>query len=70
MIRQNLDRLFPDVEMLDAHLFRIIRDTDMEVQEVQDDAELDLLESVDQSLKKLRSSAVAAAGRARCRGES
>src|SRR5262249_56058122 len=26
----------------------------MEVQEVQDDAELDLLESVDQSLKKLR----------------
>jgi polyphosphate kinase len=54
VIRQNLDRLFPDVEMLDAHLFRIIRDTDMEVQEVQDDAELDLLESVDQSLKKLR----------------
>jgi polyphosphate kinase len=54
VIRQNLDRLFPDVEMLDAHLFRIIRDTDMEVQEVQDDAELDLLESVDLSLKKLR----------------
>jgi polyphosphate kinase len=54
VIRQNLDRLFPDVEVLDAHLFRIIRDTDMEVQEVQDDAELDLLESVDQSLKKLR----------------
>ena len=54
VIRQNLERLFPDVEMLDANLFRIIRDTDMEVQEVQDDAELDLLESVDQSLKKLR----------------
>ncbi len=54
VIRQNLDRLFPDVEVLDAHLFRIIRDTDMEIQEVQDDAELDLLESVDQSLKKLR----------------
>jgi polyphosphate kinase len=54
VIRQNLESLFPDVEVLDAHLFRIIRDTDMEVQEVQDDAELDLLESVDQSLKKLR----------------
>jgi len=51
VIRQNLDQLFPDVEVLDAHLFRIIRDTDMEVQ---DDAALDLLESVDQSLKKLR----------------
>jgi polyphosphate kinase len=37
--------------VLNAHLFRIIRDTDMEVQE---DAASDLLESVDQSLKKLR----------------
>ena len=51
VIRQNLQALFPDVEVLDAHLFRIIRDTDMEVQE---DAAGDLLESVDQSLKKLR----------------
>jgi polyphosphate kinase len=51
VIRQNLDQLFPDVEVLDAHVFRIIRDTDMEVQ---DDAAVDLLESVDQSLKKLR----------------
>jgi polyphosphate kinase len=51
VIRQNLQSLFPDVEVLDAHLFRIIRDTDMEVQE---DAASDLLESVDQSLKKLR----------------
>jgi polyphosphate kinase len=51
VIRQNLDQLFPDVEVLDAHLFRVIRDTDMEVK---DDAALDLLESVDQSLKRLR----------------
>ena len=51
VIRQNLDELFPNVEVLDAHLFRIIRDTDMEIQ---DDAAGDLLESVDQSLKKLR----------------
>jgi polyphosphate kinase len=46
VIRQNLQDLFPDVEVLNAHLFRIIRDTDMEVQE---DAASDLLESVDQS---------------------
>ena len=51
VIRQNLDQLFPGVDVLDAHLFRIIRDTDMEVQ---DDAAVDLIESVDQSLKKLR----------------
>jgi polyphosphate kinase len=51
VIRQNLQALFPDVDVLNAHLFRIIRDTDMEVQE---DAASDLLESVDQSLKKLR----------------
>jgi polyphosphate kinase len=51
VIRQNLQELFPNVEVLDAHLFRIIRDTDMEIQE---DLVGDLLESVDQSLKKLR----------------
>jgi polyphosphate kinase len=51
VIRQNLQTLFPEVEVKNAHLFRIIRDTDMEVQE---DAANDLLESVDLSLKKLR----------------
>jgi polyphosphate kinase len=51
VIRQNLQALFPEVEVMNAHLFRIIRDTDMEVQE---DLASDLLESVDQSLKKLR----------------
>jgi polyphosphate kinase len=51
VIRQNLEALFPEVDVTNAHLFRIIRDTDMEVQE---DAASDLLESVDQSLKKLR----------------
>jgi polyphosphate kinase len=51
VIRQNLEALFPDVDVTNAHLFRIIRDSDMEVQE---DAAGDLLESVDQSLKKLR----------------
>jgi polyphosphate kinase len=52
VIRLNLHELFPDVDVVDAHLFRIIRDTDMEIQE---DLASDLLESVDQSLKQLRS---------------
>src|SRR5262249_23306270 len=51
VIRQNLHLLFPDVEVLNAHLFRVIRDTDMEIKE---DAEGDLLESVDRGLKRLR----------------
>src|SRR5262249_49141619 len=33
VIRQNLDQLFPDLEVADAHLFRIIRDTDMELKD-------------------------------------
>ena len=37
--------------MVSAHLFRIIRDTDMVIQE--DEAD-DLLESVDRTLKQLR----------------
>ena len=51
VMRQNLHELFPDVDVMDAHVFRIIRDADMEVR---DDANVDLLESVDESLKKLR----------------
>jgi polyphosphate kinase len=52
VIRLNLHELFPEVDVVDAHLFRIIRDTDMEIQE---DLASDLLESVDKSLKELRS---------------
>lgn len=52
VIRLNLDALFPEIDVVDAHLFRIIRDTDMEIQE---DLASDLLESVDKSLKQLRS---------------
>jgi polyphosphate kinase len=52
VIRLNLQELFPDVDVVDAHLFRIIRDTDMEIQE---DLASDLLESVDKSLKLMRS---------------
>jgi polyphosphate kinase len=51
VIRMNLPSLFPGVEVDAAHLFRVIRDTDMEIQ---DDGATDLLESVDRTLKQLR----------------
>ena len=51
VIRMNLGELFPGVEVVGAHLFRVIRDSDMEVPE---DGADDLLESVDRTLKQLR----------------
>ena len=51
VVKAGLDMLFPGVEVASAHLFRIIRDTDMVIQE--DEAD-DLLETVDRSLKRLR----------------
>ena len=51
VIRANLQELFPGTEVQGAHLFRVIRDTDMVIQE--DEAD-DLLETVDRSLKQLR----------------
>jgi polyphosphate kinase len=51
VIRLNLSALFPGVDVVGAHLFRVIRDTDMEVRE---DGADDLMESVDRSLKELR----------------
>jgi polyphosphate kinase len=51
VVRANLQQLFPGTELQSAHLFRIIRDTDMVIQE--DEAD-DLLETVDRSLKQLR----------------
>src|SRR5262252_6302975 len=51
VIRLNLAGLFPGFGIRSAHLFRIIRDTDIVLQEEEAD---DLLESVDQSLKALR----------------
>ncbi|AMY10639.1 Polyphosphate kinase [Luteitalea pratensis] len=51
IVRANLHHLFPGTDLQSAHLFRIIRDTDMVIQE--DEAD-DLLESVDRSLKQLR----------------
>ncbi len=51
VIRRNVQELFPGTHVEGAHLFRIIRDTDMVIQE--DEAD-DLLETVDRGLKQLR----------------
>ncbi len=51
IIRRNIQALFPATQVEGAHLFRVIRDTDMVIQE--DEAD-DLLESVDRGLKQLR----------------
>ena len=49
--KDNIGTLFPGATVIGAHLFRIIRDTDMVIQ---DDEADDLLESVDRTLKELR----------------
>jgi polyphosphate kinase len=56
VVSLNLAGLFPGVRIRSAHLFRIIRDTDIVLQEGAAD---DLLESVDQSLKALRHGPIA-----------
>jgi len=56
VVRANLQELFPGTQVKGAHLFRIIRDTDLEIE--RDEAD-DLLESVDRSLRQLRHGAIA-----------
>ncbi len=51
VVKENIGILFPGAKVMEVHLFRIIRDTDMVIQE--DEAD-DLLESVDRTLKELR----------------
>ena len=51
VIRANLDQLFPDVHIVSAHLFRVIRDAGVDVL---DDSGDDLLENVDRTLKQMR----------------
>ena len=51
VVKLNVASLFPGVAVRETYLFRIIRDTDMVIQE--DEAD-DLLESVDRTLKELR----------------
>ena len=55
VIADNAHALFPGMDLQSAHLFRILRDTDIVL--ATDEAE-DLLESVDRSLKQLRHGAV------------
>ena len=56
VIRANIHELFPGTQVKSAHLFRVIRDADLEIEE--DEAD-DLLESVDRRLKLLRHGALA-----------
>jgi polyphosphate kinase len=51
VIQLNLGQLFPGMEIVDAHLFRVIRETDIVLQE---EESVDLLESVDQGLRETR----------------
>lgn len=51
VIRLNLGQLFPGVDVVDAHLFRVIRETDIVLLE---EETVDLLESVDQGLRQVR----------------
>ena len=56
VIRANLHYLFPGTQVKGIHLFRIVRDADLEIEQVEAD---DLLETVETSLRQLRHSAVA-----------
>ena len=56
VIRANLHSLFPGTQVKGVHLFRIVRDADLEIEQAEAD---DLLETVETSLRQLRHSAVA-----------
>src|SRR5690606_19658800 len=51
VIRQHLGELFTGVDVLGAHLFRVIRDSDIEVRA---DVDADLMESMESTLKQQR----------------
>ena len=51
LIRANLDLLFPGVEVIEAHKFRVTRDTDIELQE--DEAD-DLLRVIEENIRQRR----------------
>jgi len=51
LIKANLDLLFPGMEVVEAHRFRITRDTDIELQE--DEAD-DLLSVIEENIKQRR----------------
>ncbi len=56
VIRANIQTLFAGAEVQGAHLFRIVRDSDLEI--AHDEAD-DLVDSVDRSLQQLRHGAIA-----------
>jgi polyphosphate kinase len=49
VIAANLTELFPGMEVISAHPFRIVRDADIEIQELEAD---DLLETMQQNIRK------------------
>jgi polyphosphate kinase len=49
VIAANVGLLFPGMEVRDAHPFRVIRDADIEIQEIEAD---DLLETMEQSIRR------------------
>ena len=51
LISAHLDRLFPDADIFDAHLFRVTRDADLDT--VEDEAD-DLLEAIEAGLRQRR----------------
>jgi polyphosphate kinase len=55
VIRANIHDLFPGTQVKGAHLFRIVRDADLEFDQEEAD---DLLETVDRGLKELRNGAI------------
>ncbi len=55
VIQNNLDTLFPKMNVLDSYVFRVTRDTDIEIQE--DEAD-DLLKVIEENIKQRRFGAV------------
>jgi len=51
LVRNNLCELFPGIDLIEAHSFRVTRDTDMEIQE--DEAD-DLLSVIEENIKQRR----------------
>jgi polyphosphate kinase len=51
VLAANLGALFPQMDLLEVHPFRVIRDADLEIQELEAD---DLLETIEQSLARRR----------------
>ncbi len=51
VIIANLDKLFPGMKVLEAHQFHVIRNADMEIQELE---ALDLLDIVEESIRRRR----------------